>query len=161
MRFIVSIVAALMILGLAAFGIVSAQKMSAAPSSATASDLPATPASQAAPAAARRHPVNPDSQLAQTDAESAPAAGGAPMRVAQATQGATPAAPNGSAPNASAQPKPAPSANAIPACDKPGSMGLARIVEVDTNRKPLVSDSRSPDVPIIWSMREEKNTRLR
>jgi len=138
MRFIVSIVAALMILGLAAFGIVSAQKMSAAPSSATASDLPATPASQAAPAAARRHPVNPVSQLAQTDAESAPAAGGAPMRVAQATQGATPAAPNGSAPNASAQPKPAPSANAIPACDKPGSMGLARIVEIDTNRKPLV-----------------------
>ena len=52
------------------------------------------------------------------------------MRVAQATQGATPAAANGSAPNASVQPKPAPAANAIPACDKPGGMGLARIVEI-------------------------------
>jgi hypothetical protein len=40
MRFVISIVAALMILGLAAFGVVSAQKMLAAPSSATASDSP-------------------------------------------------------------------------------------------------------------------------
>ena len=138
MRFIVSIVAALMILGLAAFGVVSAQKMSAAPSSAIASDPRATPASQAAPAAARRHPV---SQLAPTGAEgtpaaSAPAAGAPPMRVAQATQGTAPAATNGSAPNASAQAKPAPAANAIPACDKPGGMGLARIVEIDTTGGP-------------------------
>ena len=67
MRFLISIVAALMILGLAAFGVVSAQKMLAAPSSATASDSP--PATvQTAP---RRHPVNPVSQLAQTGAESA------------------------------------------------------------------------------------------
>ena len=36
MRFVISVVAALMSVGLAAFGIVSAQKMSAAPSSATA-----------------------------------------------------------------------------------------------------------------------------
>ena len=67
MRFVISIVAALMILGLAAFGVVSAQKMSTAPSQATASDSAAAPAPQAAPAAARRHPVNPVSQLAQTD----------------------------------------------------------------------------------------------
>jgi len=66
MRFVISIVAALMILGLAAFGVISAQKMLAAPSSATASDSP--PATgQTAPIAARRHPVNPVSQLAQTD----------------------------------------------------------------------------------------------
>ena len=56
MRFAISIVAALMILGLAAFGVVSAQKMSTAPSQATASDSAAAPAPQAAPAAARRHP---------------------------------------------------------------------------------------------------------
>ena len=36
MRFVISIIAALMVLGLAAFGIVSAQKMSTAPSQATA-----------------------------------------------------------------------------------------------------------------------------
>ena len=141
MRFVISIVAALMILGLAAFGVVSAQKMSTAPSQATASDSAAAPAPQAAPAAARHHPaVNPVSQVAQTSVETAPAASApaasapaapAPMRVAQATQ-TTPAASSA----ASAPPKPAPSATAIPACDKPGGMGLTRIVEIDTTGGP-------------------------
>jgi peptidoglycan/xylan/chitin deacetylase (PgdA/CDA1 family) len=139
MRFVISIVAALIIMGLAAFGIVSVQKMSTARSQATASDSPATPAPQAAPTATRRHPVNPVSQVAETDAETAPAASApaapAPMPVAQTTQttqtnpAATPSA-------ASAQPKPAPSASAIPACGKPGGMGLARIVEIDTTGGP-------------------------
>jgi peptidoglycan/xylan/chitin deacetylase (PgdA/CDA1 family) len=153
MRFAISIVAALMILGLAAFGVVSAQKMSTAPSQATASDSAAAPAPQAAPAAARRHPVNPVSQVAQAGPETPPAASApaasapaasasaasvpvasapaaaAPMRVAQATQ-TTPAAPSA----ASAPPKP--SATAIPACDKPGGMGLTRIVEIDTTGGP-------------------------
>ena len=44
MRFVISIIAALMILGLAAFGVVSAQKMSAGQSQATASDSPAAQA---------------------------------------------------------------------------------------------------------------------
>ena len=155
MRFAISIVAALMILGLAAFGVVSAQKMSTAPSQATVSNSAAAPAPQAAPAAARRHPVNPVSQVAQAGPETPPAASApaasapaasasaasvpvasapaaaAPMRVAQATQ-TTPAAPSA----ASAPPKPAPSATAIPACDKPGGMGLTRIVEIDTTGGP-------------------------
>jgi peptidoglycan/xylan/chitin deacetylase (PgdA/CDA1 family) len=142
MRFVISIVAALMILGLAAFGVVSAQKMSSAPSQATASDSAAASASQAAPTAARRHPVNPVSQVAQSGAEAAPAASTpaasapaapapAPMRLAQATT-TTPAAPSA----ATAQPKPAPLATAIPACDKPGGMGLTRIVEIDTTGGP-------------------------
>jgi peptidoglycan/xylan/chitin deacetylase (PgdA/CDA1 family) len=135
MRFVISIVAALMILGLAAFGVVSAQKMSTGAAQATASDSPPT-AVQTAPIAARRHPVNPVSQLAQTDAESAAVAGAARMQVAQATHSTAPAAANGSPANASAQPKPAPAANAIPACDKPGGMGLARIVEIDTTGGP-------------------------
>ena len=155
MRFAISIVAALMILGLAAFGVVSAQKMSTAPSQATVSDSAAAPAPQAAPAAAGRHPVNPVSQVAQAGPETPPAASApaasapaasasvasvpvasapaaaAPMRVAQATQ-TTPAAPSA----ASAPPKPAASATAIPACDKPGGMGLTRIVEIDTTGGP-------------------------
>jgi peptidoglycan/xylan/chitin deacetylase (PgdA/CDA1 family) len=135
MRFVISIVAALMILGLAAFGVVSAQKMSTGAAQATASDSPPT-AVQTAPIAARRHPVNPVSQLAQTDAESAAVAGAARMQVAQATHSTAPAAANGSPANASAQLKPAPAANAIPACDKPGGMGLARIVEIDTTGGP-------------------------
>ena len=137
MRFVISIVAALMVLGLAAFGVVSAQKMSTAPAQATASDSPAAPASQAAAAPTRHHPINPVSQLAQTGGETAPAASApatpAPMRVPPAT---TPAAPSGSAPNAAAQPKPEPAASAIPDCDKPGGMGLARIVEIDTTGGP-------------------------
>jgi hypothetical protein len=120
MRFVISIVAALMILGLAAFGIVSAQKMSTTSSQATAaSDSTADPA----PATARRHPVNPVSQIAQLAGEPAPAPSAAPMQVAEATpatapaaanaaptrvaQATTPPAPSGSAPNAAAQPKPA------------------------------------------------------
>jgi peptidoglycan/xylan/chitin deacetylase (PgdA/CDA1 family) len=137
MRFIITIVAVLMILGLAAFGVVSAQRMSAAPSQPTASDSLATPASQPAPAVARHHPVNPVGQIAQVaqpGAESARAASApaapAPMRVAQATQTTTPAAPNATAPSA------APAASAIPVCDKPGGMGLARIVEIDTTGGP-------------------------
>ena len=136
MRFVISIVAALMIMGLAAFGIVSVQKMSTARSQATASDSPATPAPQAAPTAARRHPVNPVSQVAETGAEAAPAASAptapAPMPVAQATQTTPAVTPSAAAP----QPQPAPSATAIPACDKPGGRGLARIVEIDTTGGP-------------------------
>jgi hypothetical protein len=135
MRLAISIVAALMILGLAAFGVVSAQKMATAPSRATASDSATAPAPQAAPAATRRHPVNPVSQVAETGAETAPAASApaaaAPMRVAQA-QTAPAATPSAAAP----EPKPAPSATAIPACDKPGGIGLARIVEIDTTGGP-------------------------
>jgi peptidoglycan/xylan/chitin deacetylase (PgdA/CDA1 family) len=139
MRFVISIVAALMILGLAAFGVVSAQKMATASSQATASDSAAAPTSQAAPAAARRHPLNPVSQVAETGVETAPAASTpaapAAMRVAQANQ-TNPAAANAPAQNATAQAKPAPVAPAIPACDKPGGMGLARIVEIDTTGGP-------------------------
>jgi hypothetical protein len=92
-RFAISIVAALMILGLAAFGIVSAQKMSTASSQAiAASDSTADPAPQAAPATARRHPVNPVSQIAQLSGEPAPAPSVAPMQVAEATPATAPAA---------------------------------------------------------------------
>jgi peptidoglycan/xylan/chitin deacetylase (PgdA/CDA1 family) len=152
MRLVISVIAALMILGLAAFGIISAQKMSTSRSQATASDSPAAPALQAAPAAARRHPVNPVSQIAQTAGEPAPAPAAAPIEVAEATsatapaapnapptrvaQATTPVAPSGSAPNAAAQPKPAPAASSIPPCDKPDGMGLARIVEIDTTGGP-------------------------
>jgi peptidoglycan/xylan/chitin deacetylase (PgdA/CDA1 family) len=150
MRLVISIVAALMVLGFAAFGVVSAQKTSATSSQATAAaDSTAAPAPLAAPAAARRHPVNPVSQIAQIASEPASALAAAPMQVAEATQATTPAAaparvaqattpaaPSGSAPNAAAQPKPAPVASSIPPCDKPDGMGLARIVEIDTTGGP-------------------------
>ncbi len=139
MRFIISIVAALTILGLAAFGVVSAQKMST-----TLSSSPAA-APQAAPAATWRHPINPVGQIAQSgpaastpvasgQAASAPAASApAPMPMAQATTSAAPSIP---APGSSPQPKRTPAAATIPPCDKPGGMGLARIVEIDTTGGP-------------------------
>jgi peptidoglycan/xylan/chitin deacetylase (PgdA/CDA1 family) len=140
MRLAISIVAALMILGLAAFGIVSAQKMSTAPSQTTNSDSSAAPASQPVPSAERRHSLTPVSQVAEVTQKNpetsspvavAPAAP-APMSVAQATQ-TTPAA----TPSAAAgQPKPAPSAAAIPPCDKAGGLGLTRVVEIDTTGGP-------------------------
>jgi peptidoglycan/xylan/chitin deacetylase (PgdA/CDA1 family) len=144
MRFIVTIVSVSMVLGLAAYGLVSAQKTSMAPSQATASDSVAAPALRAEPAAARRQPVNPVSQVAQTAAEPAPPASApataAPMQVAQASApnaASAQAKPEASAPNAaSAQAKRAPAAPAIAACDKPGGMGLARIVEIDTTGGP-------------------------
>jgi peptidoglycan/xylan/chitin deacetylase (PgdA/CDA1 family) len=138
MRFVISIVAALVILGLAAFGVVSAQKMSAAtPKVTAASDSAAAPAPQAAPVAARRHPVNPVSEVAQTATDSAPIAAQEPIRLAQASPAPAAAAPSGTTPAAASQPKPKPSsATAIPPCDKPGGMGLARIVEIDTTGGP-------------------------
>jgi peptidoglycan/xylan/chitin deacetylase (PgdA/CDA1 family) len=135
MRFVVIIVAALMSLGLAAFGVVSAQK---AVAPAAPSSIPARVASLApnAPAGPVRSPV---SQIAQTTVSDATAV--APMRVAQTAS--TPGTP---APAATTQNKPAvaaatpstaaaPASN-IPACDKPGGMGLSRIVEIDTTGGP-------------------------
>ena len=151
MRFVISIVAALMILGLAAFGIVSAQKMSTTSSQATAaSDSTAASSGAAAPhgviqsipsAKSLKPPANPLRRPPprrcrwprRRPRRHRAAANAAPTRVAQAT---TPPAPSGSAPNAAAQPKPASAATSIPPCDKPGGMGLARIVEIDTTGGP-------------------------
>ena len=63
-------------------------------------------------------------------------ASGGPTRVEQESQAAAPAGTNSSAPNASAQNMPTPAASTIPQCDKPGGMGLARIVEIDTTGGP-------------------------
>ena len=142
MRFVLIIVAALMILGLAAFGVVSAQKMAAVPASPGA---PNTRVASSAPAAPRAPVSEPVSQIAQAGvsssapraaAESAPAW---PTHMAQTTAQTTPApAAGGRAPaaNSSAQSKPAAAASNIPPCDKPGGMGLARVVEIDTTGGP-------------------------
>jgi len=134
MRFVVIIIAAWMSLGLAAFGVVSAQKAAAptAPTTLVASLAPNTPAVPV------RAPV---SQIAQATAPIAAGAPGEATRLAQTTP--TPGTPT---PNPATQNKPAvaaaaPSAAAapasnIPACDKPGGMGLSRIVEIDTTGGP-------------------------
>jgi peptidoglycan/xylan/chitin deacetylase (PgdA/CDA1 family) len=130
MRSAVITVGALAILGLAAFGVVSAQK-AAAPSAEAAKPVPIA-------ASPVRAPSTPIQEIAQAHAAELPAAGpqAAPTRVAQ--DATAPAAQTQNAPAAKA---PAGSTAAAPStsiapCDKPGGMGLSRIVEIDTTGGP-------------------------
>ena len=127
MRFTVIVVVALMSLGLAAFGVVSAQKTTA----------PAVAETSAAVRLASN--AGPASAPSPFHTTSAAGAEPSPVRVAQTTS-ATPAA--AAAPTLkAAAPAPAPvpaapPATAIAACDKPGGLGLSRIVEIDTTGGP-------------------------
>jgi peptidoglycan/xylan/chitin deacetylase (PgdA/CDA1 family) len=126
MRVVVIVVAALMTIGLAALGIVAAQKANF-PLLATHSAPAAAPATAVAhEAEAPRGPVVRDTAPIIA-APIVPTESAAPTRVAQNTADATPAAP---------APPPSKPANGIAACDKPGGMGLARIVEIDTTGGP-------------------------
>jgi peptidoglycan/xylan/chitin deacetylase (PgdA/CDA1 family) len=134
MRVVLSIVAGLMILGLAAYGVVSAQKMAAAPATPNtrvASLSPLVPST--GPPSATRTPVGqPVSQIAQ-----AATSRGATSALRTAQSDAAPAA-SSSAPGNSdaANPQAKPATGAIAPCDKPGGMGLSRIVEIDTTGGP-------------------------
>ena len=142
MRFVVIIVAALMILGLAAFGLVAAQKGDT-PTATAASTVRVASATQNAPALLARAPVR---QIAQATGSEAPvtaattpsrpaaALPAAPTtRLAQTTLAPASSAASAPAPNVSTQNTPT---SNIPACDKPGGMGLSRIVEIDTTGGP-------------------------
>ena len=134
MRFLLVIVGALMIVGLAAFGVLSAQKV-ATPASEPPHLASRSPAIAASPTGTvtTRNPVNEVAQ-APTAVPPAPAVPSVePSRVAQTTPPA--AALSTPAPAASAQSKPS-GATSIPPCDKPGGMSLARIVEIDTTGGP-------------------------
>jgi peptidoglycan/xylan/chitin deacetylase (PgdA/CDA1 family) len=115
MRLVVIVFGALMTLGLAAFGVIAAQRHTA-PAAALAPQMaPVTPA-----ATARTTPASP---ITETQA-AAPAV--EPIRMAQN-------APAAAAPAPSAAPAPAP---AKPVCANPDGMGLARTVEIDTTGGP-------------------------
>ncbi|HML08409.1 MAG TPA: polysaccharide deacetylase family protein [Xanthobacteraceae bacterium] len=145
MRVVVVVIAALMTLGLAAFGVVAAQKATLSSSAAeliarvTSRDQgPNAPAARTAPvrvADASRSPI-----IASSPVPAEPVAV-APQRVAQNTASAAvvaatpaapaiPAAPGGTAAGTAGTPA------SIAACDKPGGMGLSRIVEIDTTGGP-------------------------
>jgi peptidoglycan/xylan/chitin deacetylase (PgdA/CDA1 family) len=127
MRVVVIVITALMTLGLAAFGIVAAQK-EAGPTSllalATHIISPAKgtpPANPVAPSSAPRSPVVSDI---------APPRPSTPTVVAQNTAAAP------AAPAAKPAPAPAPSATAIPACSNQNAIGLSRVVQIDTTGGP-------------------------
>jgi peptidoglycan/xylan/chitin deacetylase (PgdA/CDA1 family) len=137
MRVIVAVIAALTTLGLAAFGVVAAQR-AAGPDSLIALAVhvispgqsnTAAPASQPVAAQLAR-PTTPVTQVAQT-APAAPPNAPAPTALAEnATPVATPA------PAAPAPVPTPPAAKAIPACDNPDAIGLSRVVEIDTTGGP-------------------------
>jgi len=152
MRVVVVVVAALLTLGLAAFGIVATQN-AAGPAAllalatriisptqtATAVPTPA-PTVEAAPTRIALAPVTQLSDASATTPSAAPAAASAPTLLAQ---NATPAAmPTGSStpPPAAAAPAPGastpPAKTAIPACNNPNALGLSRVVEIDTTGGP-------------------------
>jgi hypothetical protein len=133
MRRVGGLVAVLLILGLAAAAFVSRQKDTPGSSPAAVADLPAASTSQTAAAASPRTPVNRVRESFRAGADGATTHSAEPTRLADATRDA-PAVPNTPAPNVSAQSKP--TVSAIPACDKPGGMGVARIVEIDTTGGP-------------------------
>ena len=142
MRVVVAVIAALMTLGLAAFGVVAAQK-AAGPSSLIAlaarviSPGQSTGATATASQPAQPQPVQP--RVAQAPVVQVAQANAGPP----ATAPVVAAAPSAAGQNAagSAAPAPSPSANpasakGIPACDNPDAIGLSRVVEIDTTGGP-------------------------
>src|SRR5580698_3462767 len=134
MRVVVIVFAALLTLGLAAFGVVAAQRANAPAAANTMAAQVAPP-----PQSTRPTPVRaPVADLAQnqiaevakpTVATDAPAV--APTILAQNA----PAPAAAAAPQSAAAPAPSP-AKSAPTCDKPDGMGLARTVEIDTTGGP-------------------------
>jgi peptidoglycan/xylan/chitin deacetylase (PgdA/CDA1 family) len=137
MRVVVIVVAALMTLGLAAFGVVAAQK-EAGPTSllalathfiSSANGTP--PTAVAANPAPLAKPINPVSQVSDTvTPRPAPAP---PIALAQNSPAPT------AAPTVASQspaPKPAPAATSIPQCNNPNALGLSRVVQIDTTGGP-------------------------
>jgi peptidoglycan/xylan/chitin deacetylase (PgdA/CDA1 family) len=138
MRFAVIVVAGLLSLGLAAFGVVSAQRV-VTPATSNSSPIrvaslaptpPTAPVSEIATAPVAEKPVT-SAKTPVHVAQTAPALA-APAPSATATPAPKPAAMAAATPNGDA----AASAGSIPACTKPGGMGLSRIVEIDTTGGP-------------------------
>jgi peptidoglycan/xylan/chitin deacetylase (PgdA/CDA1 family) len=146
MRFAVIVVVALVTVGLAAFGVVFAQKMTAAvPVAAPVAHVAANTKTAAARMPVRQIAQGRSAEVsapkAATRAAVEPsAAAAAPIRVAQNMPPQTApdksAVPANSATSAAAAPNGAGPATGIPTCDKPGGMGLSRIVEIDTTGGP-------------------------
>ncbi len=145
MRVLVIVVAALATLGLAAFGVIAAQRATqhggvllAASGTHAATALAAKPAAAPAPKVAQASIAAPLQApiAAPTVTPPAPVPAAAPTRIAEA-QNANPGAPSAApAPTPQAGSQGAAAKPAAPACDKPGGMGLARTVQIDTTGGP-------------------------
>jgi peptidoglycan/xylan/chitin deacetylase (PgdA/CDA1 family) len=147
MRVVVIVIAALMTLGLAAFGVAAQKGQSPAALLALATQLisptPQANTASAAPVATSQmvhvaqNPVTQISDATPAPLPRAPIAvpAPAPTVVAQNTASALPApAPAAATPAPSAPPPSA--AKAIPSCSNPNALGLSRTVEIDTTGGP-------------------------
>jgi len=144
-RVLVIVVAALATLGLAAFGVIAAQRATqhggvllTASGTHAATALAAKPAAAPAPKVAQASVAAPLQApiAAPTVTPPAPVPAAAPTRIAEA-QNANPGAPSAApAPTPQAGSQGAAAKPAAPACDKPGGMGLARTVQIDTTGGP-------------------------
>lgn len=139
MRVVIMVIAALLTLGLGAFGVTATQKGAGAASfAALAARIiiisPAPTASTPAPVKAATAPVRPVAVPAVDISSTAPTApaspAAAPVRLAENTAAATAAAPTPGASANAAPVKPAPT------CANPNALGLARTVEIDTTGGP-------------------------
>jgi peptidoglycan/xylan/chitin deacetylase (PgdA/CDA1 family) len=131
MRLIASIFG-LISLSLVALGLIFSQKLVSAGS--TVSNTRAAPSAQNDLARSLPAQVG---LIGQATAPGAQAAGTEAIPPAPAPAQAAPRAPaTNSSTQGNAQAKPAATASNIPPCDKPGGMGLARIVEIDTTGGP-------------------------
>jgi peptidoglycan/xylan/chitin deacetylase (PgdA/CDA1 family) len=127
MRVLVVVSAALATLGLAAFGIFAAQKATEPGGSILAVlNSPATPAPAASAASGQVTQAPAGAPVATIGTPAPLAVPATPAKVAQNTPGSsTASATEGGS-----------GAGAIPPCDKPGGMGLERVVEIDTTGGP-------------------------
>jgi peptidoglycan/xylan/chitin deacetylase (PgdA/CDA1 family) len=144
MRVVGVVIAALMTLGLAAFGVVAAQK-AAGPSSLIALAAHVVSPSQNSVAAAQPAPAN---QVASTRVVQSPVTEIAPTAAPAGTSNAAPAAPivvaqNTAAPAPVAPPAPAastgtatPPKSASASCANPDGFSVSRVVEIDTTGGP-------------------------
>ena len=119
MRVAVIVIAALMILGLAAFGVVAAQKAASLAQKTSALPTPVV--------------VNQGTQAPVSEISALTALKPTPSPIEPVTLPPTRVTQNPAIPSPAAA---AASASAHPACDKPGGMGLSRIVEIDTTGGP-------------------------
>jgi peptidoglycan/xylan/chitin deacetylase (PgdA/CDA1 family) len=147
MRVVGVVIAALMTLGLAAFGVVAAQK-AAGPSSLIALAAHVVSPSQNSVSAAQPAPANqvtsarvvqsPVTEIAPTAAPAGKsnAAPAAPIVVAQNTAAPAPVAPTApAASSGAATPPPAPK-SASASCANPDAFSVSRVVEIDTTGGP-------------------------
>ena len=132
MRVVVIVIAALMTLGLAAFGVVAAQKEAGPTSLLALAAHIISPAKGTPPAVASANPATQSAVPHSPVTQVSDAAPRAPAPTVLAQNAPAPALPSLAAQSSA----PAPSPTAVPSCGNPNALGLSRVVQIDTTGGP-------------------------